>query len=248
VFLKIPDWVKNIGLLALLFSFCAIMIICAYNKETDKTVALAGILAAILCSNIFNIRATLERDREMLKLETERQKAFFSFSKKLSFYQRFFCSLLKAQGALGRLLSIKEGGVPEDRREDERDKMIDRIGECIRDIRETYHGGNIYFSKNMRTSFKNTTLGIRVFSGQLSVLEMVGKECKEGCPKIAPQDMLEKCRADYSDIAKEIGAMRDIIIEELSIEQFRATVAEKKLMRDHIQMFPKKQKNIGGKL
>lgn len=77
----LPDWVKYTVFILIIVSFLAIMIILAIQKETDKLMALAGILVAICASNIFNVRAEIEKARALLELDIKRQAIFQDLEK-----------------------------------------------------------------------------------------------------------------------------------------------------------------------
>lgn len=61
--------VKNFALCVFIVLFSGIMGFLAYQKEFDKVTALAGILIGLVSSQIFSVRAELEKQKQISSLE-----------------------------------------------------------------------------------------------------------------------------------------------------------------------------------
>ncbi|MDR0646549.1 MAG: hypothetical protein LBG46_06330 [Elusimicrobiota bacterium] len=85
---EIPELTKNIGLIIILLGFIIVMIISAYSKNFATVMALAGILSAILCANIFNVRIEIEKYRKISELEIEKQEKQSYMQKRKEVYEK----------------------------------------------------------------------------------------------------------------------------------------------------------------
>lgn len=65
----LSSFMCNLILVIILLSFTGTMLLCAYNSAYEIVIALASILVAIISSAIFNVRAEIAKQQQIMSLE-----------------------------------------------------------------------------------------------------------------------------------------------------------------------------------
>lgn len=190
----IPEWVKNSVFILISFGFLIAIIVLVIEKEYDKLVTVCSLFIALCASNIFNVRAEIERDKIFSDLEFERYRKTLSLDKKHASYYVLMKKFIKEKN-----VALKLAEKTNLNRVD-----FDNLQQSIANIKEIIETEDLYISSTVKSYYNEFLSRYDAF---LSSKKIPDEETEIKVNRKYAQELVEIYNNIQGAIKEELGIM-----------------------------------------